>query len=117
VTGFGVTSLTEALSLGEGSSEVVENSSRFSLSHRWKILKEFGVRSMRDSTLVLPYWENRARAYEDVAVLLMVFEGLLLLYPAIYILYLLIALFRRCRHFSAKAEAERLTGWIKRKKR
>jgi hypothetical protein len=117
VTGFGVTSLTEALGLDEGNYEMVENSSRFSLSHRWKILKEFGARSMRTGTLVFPYWENRARAYEDAAVLLMVFEGLLLLYPAIYILYLLIALFRRCRRFSAKAAAERLTGWIKGKKR
>jgi hypothetical protein len=117
VTGFGVTSLTEALGLDEGTYEMVENSSRFSLSHRWKVLKEFGARSMRTSNLVLPYWENRARAYEDAAVLFMLLEGLLLLYPAIYILYLLIALFRRCRHFSAKAAAEQLTGWIKRIKR
>jgi hypothetical protein len=116
VTGFGVSTLTEAMGLDEGSYEMVENSSRFSLGQRWKILKKFGTRSMRTSVLKLPYWENRARAYEDVAVLFMILEGLLLVYPAIYIFYLLIALFRRCRHFSAKAAAEQLTGWIKRKK-
>jgi hypothetical protein len=117
VTGFGVSTLTEALGLDEGSYEMVENSSRFSLGHRWKLLKQFGARSMRTGTLEFPYWENRARAYEDASVLFLILEGLLLLYPAIYIFYLLIALFRRCRHFSAKAAAEHLTGWIKRKKR
>jgi hypothetical protein len=117
VTGFGVTSLTEALGLSEDNYEMVENSSRFSISHRLKIAKTFGARSMRTSGLTMPYWENRARAYEDVSVLFLVFEALLLVYPAIWLLGLLAAVFRRCRRFSVRSAFGHLTDWAKGKKR
>jgi hypothetical protein len=117
VTGFGVTSLTEALGLSEDSYEMVENSSRFSISHRLEIAKTFGTRSMRTSGLTMPYWENRARAYEDVSVLFLVFEGLLLVYPAVWIVIVLVVLFRRCRRFSIREAWEHLTNWAKGKKR
>lgn len=117
VTGFGVSSLTEALGLSESSYEMVENSSRFSYSHRLELLKQFGARSMRPDELGFPYWENRARAYEDVAVLLMILEGLLLIAPAIYLLQLLGVGFRRCSRFSIRNAWERLTDWAKGKKR
>jgi hypothetical protein len=99
VTGFGVKSLTEALGLSEGSYEIVENSARFSISHRLELLKDFGARSMRVNALALPYWENRARAYEDVSVLLMIFEVLLLVYPVVWLLRQLVMLFGKGRQF------------------
>jgi hypothetical protein len=117
VTGFGVQSLTEALGLSEDSYEMVENSSRFSISHRLKIAKTFGTRSMLTSGLAMPYWENRARAYEDVSVLFLVFEGLLLVYPAVWIVIVLVVLFRRCRRFSIREAWEHLMDWAKGKKR
>jgi hypothetical protein len=117
VTGFGKTQLAEALGLSEDSYEMVENSSRFSISHRLEIIRQFGARSMHTTGLAYPYWENRARAYEDAAALFLIIEGLLLLYPAVCLLRLVIIGFRRCRRLSIRSAWERLTAGKKGKKR
>lgn len=52
--------------------EIIENSSRYRLTNYANILKNFGKRSMQTKPLVYPYWENQARATEDVCVLLFV---------------------------------------------
>ena len=82
---FGLNALKEALGLDKNSYEIVENSSRFGLVNRFSILRNFGIRSMNTKNIVFPYWENRARAYEDVAVLLLVLELLCLIYPLIFV--------------------------------
>lgn len=52
--------------------EVVENSSRFSLGAQKEILLDFGVRSMSRNAVVYPYWENIARAAEDLCAVVFV---------------------------------------------
>lgn len=52
--------------------EIIENSARYRLPNYASILKNFGKRSMQTKPLVYPYWENQARATEDVCVLLFV---------------------------------------------
>lgn len=47
------------------------------------MLKSFGTRSMGMKGIVYPYWENRAKGYEDVILLLFVVEILCLIYPLI----------------------------------
>lgn len=116
VTGFGEKTLKEAMGIGEDSYEIIENSSRFSVKHRLEILKDFGARSMKKSGPVFPYWENRARAYEDVAALFLVAEGLLLIYPIIFMIRLLIVIICRCKRFSIKKAFEHLSVWAKGKK-
>ena len=39
---------------------------------------------MNTKNIVFPYWENRARAYEDLAALLLILELLCLVYPVIF---------------------------------
>ncbi len=84
VKNFGRTKLVEAIGWEEGSYELVDNTNRFKWSSRLKRLPKFGVRSMRNSKIIYPYWENRARGYEDVADLLLVVELILLVYPVIF---------------------------------
>lgn len=85
VKNFGKTKLAEAIGRDEASYELVDNTNRFTLGSRAKRLRAYGTRSMRNRNLVYPYWENRARGYEDVADLLMVIEILLLMYPFIFV--------------------------------
>ena len=82
---FGYNALKNAIGLDEKQYEIVENSTRFGLANRLDILKNFGVRSMSTKKIIYPYWENRAKGYEDLTALLLVFEVLCLVYPVIYL--------------------------------
>lgn len=46
--------------------QVIENTSRYSLPSLLLIVKNGKVRSMSTKPFVYPYWENTARAYEDL---------------------------------------------------
>lgn len=54
--------------------EVLENTTRFDFLNLLKQLTQFGTRSMSSKAIIYPYWENMARGYEDIALLLLVFE-------------------------------------------
>lgn len=82
VKGFGKDTLTKALGLEEAQYELIECSARYGLLNRLKVIKDFGVRSMTTKSIVFPYWENRARGYEDVSALFLVLEIFCMVYPA-----------------------------------
>lgn len=94
---FGVRTLESALGLPGESYELVENSARFDLRHRFGLLKSFGIRSMVPKEIRYPCWENRARAYEDVSALLLVLELLFLCYPVCVLGWWIRGLWRRRR--------------------
>ncbi|HBA49256.1 MAG TPA: hypothetical protein DCZ91_15970 [Lachnospiraceae bacterium] len=81
VTGFAVNYIREKLGTEEKETEIVENTTRYSLLSRLKLLTQFGVRSMNGKAIIYPYWENIARGYEDILALLTLFEILFLAYP------------------------------------
>lgn len=83
VKGFGKDAITKSLGLEETDYELIECSARYDLSHRFTVLKNFGIRSMTTKNIVFPYWENRARGYEDISALFLVLELLFLSYPAV----------------------------------
>lgn len=86
VTGYAKKYVTENIGVTENEVEIVENSTRYSLLSRFKLLLQFGTRSMNSKAIIYPYWENMARGYEDILVLLLIFMVLLFLYPAILLL-------------------------------
>jgi hypothetical protein len=49
--------------------EIVDNTGRFRMANRWKLLLQFGTRSMNTKSILYPYWENTARGTEDVLLL------------------------------------------------
>ncbi len=79
---FALNHVKEKLGSDEKETEVLENSSRFSLLNRLKIIGAFGTRSMNGKAIIYPYWENIARGYEDIIGVLTLFTALMLLYPA-----------------------------------
>lgn len=89
VKGFGKEAVAKAIDMDEKEYELVEVSARFDFLHRVDILKNFGIRSMNTRNIVFPYWENRAKGYEDVSALFLVLEAICLIYPIVWLV-------RRC---------------------
>lgn len=75
----------ENIGVQETEMEVLENTSRYSLLSLTRALGEFGTRSMNGKAIIYPYWENIARGYEDILILILVFRLLFILYPIVLI--------------------------------
>lgn len=86
VTGFAYNYVKENLGADEKTTEVVENSARYSLLSRLKLIGQFGTRSMNGKGIIYPYWENIARGYEDILTALTLLQLITLLYPTVLLL-------------------------------
>lgn len=72
----------EQLGTPEKEVEVLENSSRYQIGKRLRLLLDFGTRSMNGKAIIYPYWENVARGYEDILALLTLFQMFFLIYAS-----------------------------------
>lgn len=114
VSGFAYDYIKKNLGSSEKETEVIENTSRYSFINRIKLIGTFGTRSMNGKAIVYPYWENIARGYEDILLVITVFELLFLLYPLVLALVFFIIWWRhkgwtlRDVYLKVKDKAERL---------
>ncbi len=83
VEGYAKTYVMEHIGVSENEVEIVENTTRFEWASLFKGLMQFGTRSMSSKAIIYPYWENMARGYEDILMLMLVIAVLLFLYPAV----------------------------------
>lgn len=90
VTGYAKTYVMENIGVMENEVEIVENTTRYELLSRFKLLAQFPTRSMSSKAIIYPYWENIARGYEDILMLFLVLTLLFLLYPAILLIILIV---------------------------
>ncbi len=74
VEGFARNIVVAALNDTEQKIEVVENTNRYSMGAKKDVLLDFGIRSMSRNSILYPYWENIARAKEDVCACLFVVQ-------------------------------------------
>lgn len=95
VSGYAKKYVAEHIGVAENEVEIVENSTRYSLPSLFKMLMQFGTRSMNGKAIIYPYWENIARGNEDILGLLLVLAVLLFLYPAVLLLIVLIRAWKR----------------------
>ena len=102
VKDFGRNVVKNALDMDEAQYELVECSVRFDLAHRFQVIKNFGVRSMTTKNIVFPYWENRARGYEDISALFLVLEIICLIYPVCWLLKQIHGLWKRRKELKSK---------------
>ncbi len=96
--------------------DLVENSSRYDLSHLLEVAKSFAERSMRLNGVIYPYWENAVRMTEDYAALLLVLAVLLALYPALGALVLLIRDIRRTYRFAKVRIPEQVDAAVEKRR-
>lgn len=99
---FGKETFINALSMSEEEYELIECSARFDLAHRFAVIKNFGIRSMTTKNIVFPYWENRARGYEDISALILVLQILCMVYPVSFVLWKGYGLWRRRKELKKK---------------
>ncbi|MBP5282752.1 MAG: ABC transporter permease [Lachnospiraceae bacterium] len=92
---FGMNMVKDNLTVDVKRTEFVENTGRYSILSSILLLKQFGLRSMRTNDIIYPYWENIAKAYEDILALLTVF---MLLFFAVPVLTIIIYLIYRWKH-------------------
>ncbi len=97
----------ENIGVQETELEVLENTSRYSLLSLLEALGEFGTRSMNGKAIIYPYWENIARGYEDILVLILVFRLLFILYPVVVIIIAIVIAWKH-RTWTAKSVFLRL---------
>jgi len=85
IKNFVYNTVKEKFGLQENEMIVVENSSRYSWESIIPVLFDFGIRSMHNTKVRFPYWENIARGYEDVRALLFLFQMIFLMIPMVII--------------------------------
>ena len=94
VSSYAYNYVKEHIGVEEKELSVVENTTRYSLLNRLKVLGSFGKRSMNGKAIIYPYWENLARGYEDIIALETLFAALFLLYPTVLLVILIVTLWR-----------------------
>jgi len=97
----------DTLGVDEDSFVFVNNTDRYRWRDLFRVVRDFGMRSMYQTGLRLPYWENAARMAEDFGALALVFLILFLLYPLWCGICLLVWLWRR-RKWRVRAVGVRL---------
>lgn len=109
VDGFAYGMVKDKIGIEETEIEIVENTTRFKLLPMFKVLGNFGMRSMNGKAIIYPYWENIARGYEDIFALILIFRILFLLYPIVLLVILIVYLWKHRKwHFKdVKNFAER----------
>ncbi len=85
VKDFAANCIKELFGIDELEMEIIDNTNRFSMLNRIKLIKEFGTRSMNGKAIIYPYWENIARGVEDILLVLTLFMLLFIAYPVIVI--------------------------------
>jgi len=101
VDGFAKDTVVAALNDSLQQIEVVENSARYSFGAKKEIVLDFGVRSMSRNSILYPYWENIARAVEDLCGVLFVIQSVAFVIAAV-LLVLYIRILYKKRTWSVK---------------
>ncbi len=114
ISGYAKGVVTETFPVGEG--DVVENSSRYSLSHLLEVIRSFGQRSMRTNGVIYPYWENALRLTEDYAALLLILTVLFALCPCAFVAAIVVRYIRRGYRFVKKTVPERMEAAVEQRK-
>ncbi len=87
VAGVDLTSTNSSeIDLEELKVEILENTNRFSVVRLLETMKSLGTRSMHRKPMEYPFWENIARAKEDISIVFFRLMILFLIFPAIAIL-------------------------------
>lgn len=74
--------------------ELVKNTSRFGVPNLYRILKSSSFRSMHITDIVYPYFENVARAYEDILSGFLLVEGICLFVIVVFAVIFIVVRWR-----------------------
>lgn len=115
VEGFASDIVITALNDTEQKIEVVENTNRYSMEAKKDVLLDFGIRSMSKNSILYPYWENIARAKEDVCAGLFVVQSIPFAI-AVILLFWYVKIVYKNRTWSLKKLADKISDAMYNKK-
>lgn len=98
VKGFARTMLSKALNPDDYGGVLLKNTGRYKLSGRWDTLKNL-KKLLICETVTYPYWENAARILSYDTAILLLFEIISLIYPVIYLIYLICKLYLHAQKY------------------
>lgn len=101
VRGFAADTLRSELKAYEGQMSVIDQNVRFGNMALWKVLCDFGTRSMAGAAMRFPYWENLARGTEDLLVIVLICQALSLAVPVLLATVFIVQAYRH-RKWRAK---------------
>ncbi|MEG1458370.1 MAG: ABC transporter permease [Acetivibrio sp.] len=87
--------------------EILENSNRFQPINLIKVLENMGSRSMQRKNIEYPYWENIARAKENIAAIRMLLSFIFFIVPLVVLIQYGIKRFK-----NRKWTFERVKVWV-----
>ena len=108
ISSFAKTTVTDGIG---ASAVVVENSTRYDFTNIYNIIKDFGIRSIIDTAIAFPYWENAARASEVFVARLYAFIALLAIVPLGTLIWLAVLLIRLISAGLKKAHLGAKDAW------
>lgn len=114
VKGYAASVVKELFSPNTGS--IVENSSRFSILPLFRVLGDFGRRSMNETGILYPYWENAARMVEDHAALALLLCVVFLVFPTALGVYNAVRWSRRAVEEATDYVAEEIEKMVEEEK-
>ena len=97
VDGFAEDIMKNTFPLGGG--DLINNSGRFSVGSIFKVIKAYGTRSMHQTSVIYPYWENAARYVEDWSALYLALAVVFIILPVIAAFVILIILLIRGKDY------------------
>lgn len=112
VPGYAQSSVKELFSIDDQEVEIINNTERFSVLNRLKLITSFGTRSMNGKAIIYPYWENMVRGLEDILMVLAIFTILFLMYPAIVIIVMVRRLWKS-RTWTIKDIWKKIKGGVR----
>lgn len=107
VKDFAINTLKDIVKLDDNTYEYVINSERFTIKNRLLLVKNFFNRVMNKTGVIYPYWENYARAKEQIIMLLTIVEILFFIASLVFLIIGLVKL---------KPEYIRLKAFLNNKK-
>ena len=66
--------LIEKLGINTNVVEVVDNTARYENKNLTKVIKNFQIRGMQLKPVIFPYWENNARAHENIIAIFLLLQ-------------------------------------------
>lgn len=114
ITGYAYGVMEDSFSMEDG--DIVENSSRYTLSNLLNVVKSVGERSMRTNGVIYPYWENALRLTEDYAALLLVLLALFALCPLVCLLVLVVRLIIHGWRYVKRVVPEKVDAAVQRRR-
>lgn len=95
IQNFALSTMQAAVGVDNENVILIENSSRFQILPLFKVIKQFGIRSMSFQEISYPYWENIARGYEDIFAVFLAIKILFTMIPVVFLIAVIIVCWKR----------------------